>query len=376
MTSPPAPRPRCRDLGVTIGFLPTGAGNTITDVPGVLAGHVTVWRDEADPPVGRGVARTGVTAIVPHGLAEVFRTPLPAGVAVLNGAGELTGSVELREWGLLETPIVLTATMQVGRGYDGVVEALCDADPACGTERVVIPVVGECDDSWLNDARRIQVTTADVRRALAAASAAPLPLGAVGAGTGMVTCGHKGGIGSASRVLQRGHVVGVLALSNWGEASRLVIDGVPVGRRLADRAAGAPVAPAGPPVPAGSCLVVVATDAPLGPRTLERVAARCGLGLARCGSTAHHGSGEIFVAFSTVATPDPSLDHDSGFLDECFGAVVEATEEAVVDALFVADTVAGRAGRTVPGLPVDEVLAGLAAAGRLGGGTGRSVSQG
>ena len=368
MSTPPPARPRARELGVEIGFLPTGPSNTITDVPGVLVGHTTVWRDEADPPTGRGIARTGVTAIVPHGLGEVFRTPVPAGVAVLNGAGELTGAIELREWGLLETPIVLTATMQVGRAYDGVVEAMCAADPDCGLDRVVIPVVGECDDSWLNDARRVQITTADVRAALDAASSSPVPLGAVGAGTGMVTCGYKGGIGSASRVLTDGSVVGVLVLSNWGEAQRLVIDGVPVGRSLTADASGGRAdraAPGGPVEPAGSCLAVVATNVPFGPRALERLAARCGLGLARCGSTAHHGSGEIFVAFSTSPAPSATADNDGRLLDECFGAVVEATEEAVIDALFTADSVTGRSARRVTGLPVEAVLASLRAAGRL-----------
>ena len=366
MSTPPPARLRARELGIEIGFLPTGPTNTITDVPGVLVGHTTVWRDEPDPPAGRGVARTGVTVIVPHGVGDVFRTPVPAGVAVLNGAGELTGTIELREWGLLETPIVLTATMQVGRAYDALVEAMCAADPECGLTRVVIPVVGECDDSWLNDARRVQITTDDVRAALAAATADAVPLGVVGAGTGMITCGYKGGIGSASRVLADGSVVGVLALSNWGEAHRLVVDGVPVGRSLVTEAAGGRAAGAGgPPDPAGSCLVVVATDIPFGSRTLERLATRCGLGLARCGSTAHHGSGEIFVAFSTAATPDAALDTDGERLDECFGAVVEATEEALIDALFAATAVTGRAGRTVAGLPVDTVLAALRAAGRV-----------
>ncbi len=356
-------RPRARELGLSIGFLPPGPANAITDVPGVLVGHTTVWRDEPPPPAGRGIARTGVTAIVPGGLVDVFRSPVAAGVAVLNGAGELTGSIELRELGLLETPIVLTSTMQVGRAYDGVVAALCDADPSCGDDRVVIPVVGECDDSWLNDARRVQITHDDVRTALASASAAAPALGAVGAGTGMITCGFKGGIGSASRLVAS-YVVGVLVLSNWGERRRLVVDGHPVGRLLAAD----PLDPLDPPEPldsidlpeapshpAGSCIAVVATNAPLGPRSLERLATRCSLGLARCGSTAHHGSGEIFMAFST-ARPDAEFERDRGLLDECFGAVVEATEEAVLDALFVADTVVGRDGRTVEGLPVGRIL--------------------
>ncbi len=352
--APPAPRRRARDLGVTVGLLQPGPANAITDVGGVRVGQSTVWRDEPAPPEGRGCARTGVTAIVPFGLTDVYHQPVPAGVAVLNGAGELTGSIELGEWGLLETPIVLTATMQVGRAYDGVVAALCDADPTCGDERVVIPVVGECDDSWLNDARRVQIDETDVRAALDAASPDPPREGVVGAGAGMICCGWKGGIGTASRRTPDGSLVGVLLLTNWGESRRLTVDGVSVGHHL--------VAPAAQPQqPAGSCIGVVATDAPCSAHDLGRLARRVGLGLARCGSTADHGSGEIFCAFSTARdTGRPAL-------DPLFTAVVEATEEAVLNSLFVADTVTGRDGRVVHGLPVDATLDLLRAAGRLTG---------
>jgi D-aminopeptidase len=336
-----------------IGWLEPGPQNAITDVPGVLVGHTTVWRDDPDPPDGRGCARTGVTAVVPFGLVDVYRAPVPAAVDVLNGAGELTGSIELTEWGLLETPIVLTSTMQVGRAYDGVVAALCDAESSCGTDRVVIPVVGECDDSWLNDARRVQIAESDVRAALETASSTSPAEGAVGAGTGMICCGWKGGIGNASRRLPDGTTVGVLLLTNWGEAHRLTVDGVPVGRTLlpADDDAAHP---------AGSCIGIVATDAACEAHDLRRLARRVGLGLARCGSTAHHGSGEIFCAFSTArdaARPD---------MNPLFAAVVEATEEAVLNSLFVAGTVTGRAGRVIEGLPVEVVLDQLRAADRLG----------
>jgi D-aminopeptidase len=349
---PPAPRRRPRDLGLTIGLLEPGPWNAITDVAGVLVGHATVWRDEPAPPQGRGCARTGVTAVVPFGVADVYYRAVPAGVAVLNGAGELTGSIELGEWGLLETPILLTATMQVGRAYDGLVAALCDADPTCGDERVVIPVVGECDDSWLNDARRVQIDEADVRAALdTAVTGAPLE-GVVGAGTGMICCGWKGGIGTASRRTPDGETVGVLLLTNWGDARRLTVDGVPVGHHLVP-----PQRRASPP--AGSCIGVVATDAACSAHDLGRMARRVGLGLARCGSTAHHGSGEIFCAFSTARVAGQPA------LDPLFAAVVEATEEAVLNSLFVADTVTGRDGRVVRGLPVDDVLDLLRSAGRL-----------
>src|SRR5213083_1282487 len=173
---------RLRELGLRIGGLETGERNAISDVFGVSVGHVTVRRDEPDPPGGRGVARTGVTAIVPGRLDGLVRTPIRAGTAVLNGAGELTGSIQIAEWGCIETPVYLTSTMAVGRIYDGAVAAAVASDPSVGTENFVIPVVGECDDGWLNDARTVQVEAPDVRRALGAAGG-DVAEGAVGAGT-------------------------------------------------------------------------------------------------------------------------------------------------------------------------------------------------
>ena len=194
-------------------------------------GHATVWRDEPPPPAGRGVARTGVTVIDIGG--NLFRSPVPAGGTVLNGAGECTGFLAAAEWGLVETPIFLTSTMQVGRVYDAACELLMEEEPAIGADDVIIPVVAECDDSFLSDARRMQVSAADVRAALDAARAGiggPAPAeGAVGSGTGMSCLGFKGGIGSASRLTPSGHVVGVLVMSNFGERERLTIDGVPAG---------------------------------------------------------------------------------------------------------------------------------------------------
>jgi D-aminopeptidase len=347
---PPAPRPRARAHGLTFGPIPTGEHNAITDVPGVGVGHLTVWHDGPD-----GIARTGVTAIVPDDVASLFRRPMASGMAVLNGAGELTGSLEVREWGILETPIVLTATNAVGRGYDAVVDTLF----AAGVTDVVIPVVGECDDSWLDDIARRWVTTADVRAAIDAAAAGPVAEGAVGAGTGMVTMGHKAGIGTSSRVLEGLGTVGVLLLSNFGSAANLRIGGVPVGSTLAGTRPTAAAKDDG-----GSCIGVVATDIALDARQLERVARRVGLGLARVGSVAHDGSGEIFCAVSTSSRRPRDA---SGLveqatlvgaaIDDVFAAVVDATEEAVTNALFVADTVTGVEGHTAPGLPVDHVLA-------------------
>jgi D-aminopeptidase len=305
--------------------------NSIADVAGVRVGHVTVVRDEPDPPAGRGIARTGVTAIVPPSL------PLAAGTAVLNGAGELTSSLQVREWGVIETPVWLTATHAVGRVYDGAVAAMAAADPAVGVETVVIPVVGECDDSWLSEARVVQVEAEDAGRAWATASA-DFAQGAVGAGTGMTCFGWKGGIGSASR-LAGGATVGVLVLTNFGAPGEL-------------RAGGMPSAQLPPSEtrrhPAGSCIVVVATDAPLDAATLERLARRAGLGLARTGSVAHHGSGEIFLAFSTATG-------EAADLDALFSATVDATEDAVLNSLREATTVAGRAGRVAHALPHDAV---------------------
>lgn len=334
---------RLRELGLRIGELETGPRDSIADVDGVSVGHVTVRRDEPEPPAGRGLARTGVTAVVPGASASLVRSPMAAGTAVLNGAGELTGSIQIREWGLIETPVYLTSTMAVGRVYDGAVAAAVAADPSVGTENFVIPVVGECDDGWLNDARSVQVEAMDVQGALGAA-AAEVAEGAVGAGAGMICFGWKGGIGTASRVVG-GAVVGVLLLTNFGSARQLRIDGVPAGRFLE------------PPPPSregasGSCIGVVATDADLGPQALTRLARRCGLGLARTGSVAHHGSGEIFVAFSTgrgASVPDDEL-------NSFFAAVVDATEEAVLNSLWAAEDVEGRAGRVVRALPHEPVL--------------------
>ena len=331
-----------RELGLRVGVLPSGPLDAITDVPGVRVGHVTVWRDEPDPPQGRGAARTGVTVVAPP------VTPTAAGAAVLNGAGELTGILEIREWGLLQTPVYLTSTMQVGRVYDGAVAAAVAADPEIGLSRVVIPVVGECDDSWLSESRVPQVSAEDAGRALATAAGGAVAEGCVGAGTGMTALGWKGGIGTASRVVvESAATVGVLVQANFGSARDLRVDGVAAGEVLGSGIAD-------PPTPAGSCIAVVATDAPLSGAQLERLARRCGLGLARTGSVAHHGSGEIFVAFSTAAPATPLV--VARHLDGFFQAVVGATEEAVLNALWAAVDTPGRLGRLARALPHETVL--------------------
>jgi D-aminopeptidase len=314
---------RPREDGIVIGTLEPGPRNSIADV-GVTVGHVTV-------------EHTGVTAVVPPSL------PLPAGTAVLNGAGELTGSLEIREWGILETPVYLTSTHAVGRVYDGAVSVAMAADPRVGVDDVVIPVVGECDDSWLSDARIPHVQPDDVARAVAGA-AADFEQGSVGAGAGMSCFDWKGGIGSSSR-RAGDHLVGVLLLTNFGSSEQLRVDGVPVGQLLDRR-------PEEAPAPGGSCIAVVATDAPLAAPQLERLARRAGLGLARAGSVAHHGSGEIFVAFATSG----ERSFGDRELDTLFQAAVDATEEAVLCSLWAAVDTVGREGRLVRALPRAAVL--------------------
>src|SRR3954447_26421682 len=314
---------RPRDDGIVLGTLEPGPRNSIADV-GVVVGHVTV-------------ERTGVTAVVPPSL------PAPAGTAVLNGAGELTGSLEIREWGILETPVYLTATHAVGRVYDGAVSVAMARDPRVGVDDVVIPVVGECDDSWLSDARVAHVQPDDVARAVAVASA-DFEQGAVGAGAGMGCFDWKGGIGSSSRRTGE-YTVAALLLTNFGSSEQLRLDGVPVGRLLDAQ-------PDEGPAPGGSCIAVLATDAPLAPPQLERLARRAGLGLARAGSVAHHGSGEIFVAFATSdgrSFPDREL-------DPFFQAAVDATEEAVLCSFWAAVDTTGREGRLVRALPREAAL--------------------
>ncbi len=348
--------PRARESGIPVGDHPTGPTNSVLDVAGVGLGHATVVRDEPPAPAGRGTARTGVTALV---LAEdAYEHPPVAGGAVLNGAGECTGLLTAREWATVETPVYLTSTMQLGRVYDTACEIALEQRPEVADD-VVIPVVAECDDSYLNDCRSMQVGPDDVRlahaRALASRGAGAAPEeGAVGAGTGMTCLGFKGGIGTSSRMTPDGHTVAVLLLTNFGERRRLTVAGVPVGRLL-------PPDPA-PPRPAGSCIGVVVTDAPLLGGDCTRLARRVGLGLARTGSTAHHASGEIFLAVSTGARTDRDGALASGprvsgrRLDPLFEAVVDATEEAVLNSLLQASTTIGRDGHVSEGLDATRLL--------------------
>ena len=353
--------PRARDLGIVIGSLPTGPTNSVLDVAGVGLGHATIHRDEPPPPEGRGLARTGVSVLV---LAEdAFTRPLPAGGAVLNGAGECTGFITAAEWGSAETPVYLTSTLQLGRVYDSACRIELEQNPSSATD-FIIPVVAECDDSWLNDARRMQVEHEDVVAAWDAArgsrgATTPPDEGAVGSGTGMSCFDFKGGIGTASRVVSsqgRDHTVAVLLMTNFGSREECIVNGVPLGRRLAESGAG-------PAKPAGSCIGIVVTDAAVDGASCSRLARRVGLGLARAGSVAHHGSGEIFMGFGTGmrldrdGRPDGTPVVTGRALDPLFAAVVEAAEEAVLNSMFTAPTVTGRDGNTSETIHTAEIMA-------------------
>jgi D-aminopeptidase len=347
-------RPRIRDLGIVPGALPTGPLNAITDVAGVRVGHATVIHND-------GPARTGVTAIHPHE-GSVYRSLVPAAIAVLNGAGEITGRSQVDEYGLLETPILITNTLSVGVAHSACVAWLAAREPALGTTDFVIPVVAETYDGWLNDIAGQHVTAEHVEAALDGASDGPVAEGNVGGGTGMRLFGFKGGIGTASRVVELDgarYTVGVLIQGNYGQRADLIVDGVPVGREL--DAAPAPVADRD-----GSVIVVIATDAPLSDRQLGRLCRRGMLGLARTGSVARHTSGDLLIAFSNaeanrVARGDSALlqarvQLNDSRIDPLFVATVEATEEAVLNALVAAETMTGREGRVVEAIPTDRLV--------------------
>lgn len=369
----PEVRPRASNLGITIGVLPPGPLNAITDIAGVRVGHCTVWKGESPGKHGSGPARTGVTAIVPPG--DYFGEPFYAGCSVLNGCGEIIGITSLNELGTLDAPILLTNSMSIGIVFHAAARYLCARDERIGRKDVVMPVVGECDDSFLNDAAGFHVREEHVVQALESASAGPVMEGTVGSATGLQCFDFKGGIGTSSRQLPDqygGYRVGVLVNTNFGNRHNLTIAGVPVGREIQDLTPGE----AGNGKPAeGSCIVVVATDAPLHPLSLQRLARRAGLGLARTGSTAHNGSGEIFLAFSTgVRIPRQLAEieiqirlvpESSQALNVLFDATVEATEEAVVNALFRATTVSGIDGHILHALPVERTQDILRKYGRL-----------
>jgi D-aminopeptidase len=354
----PAPRPRARDAGVAIGILPPGPLNAITDVAGVRVGQVTVVEGDS--------VRTGVTAILPHG-GNAFRERVPAAIHVGNGFGKLLGVTQVRELGELETPILLTCTLCVWNAADAMAGWML-RQPGMAEVRSINPVVGETNDGLLNDIRSRPVRPEHVVRALETASDGPVREGAVGAGTGTVAFGWKGGIGTSSRALPPtlgGYTVGVLVQSNFGGV--LSINGAPVGRELGwyafQRELGA--AARGPQDRGdGSIMIVVATDAPLSARSLERLASRAIVGLGRTGASMTNGSGDYVIAFSTAAqvrrqfgarAPAPVADLPNDAMSPLFQAVAEATEEAIINSLFAAETTTG-SGATVEALPLDRVM--------------------
>ena len=344
-------RLRARAYGITIGVLPTGTLNAITDVEGVRVGHTTI-KDES--------IMTGVTAVIPHS-DNVFQNKVPAAVFVGNGFGKLAGTTQVMELGNLETPIVLTNTLSVPVAMDAVTDYILQQK---GNESVqsVNAVVGETNDGWLNDVRGKHVTREHVNEAIAMAATGAVTEGNVGAGAGTICFGFKGGVGTSSRKLPAsagGYTVGVLVQTNFGGV--LSIDGVPVGEELKQYFMKNQLTSGD-----GSCMIVVATDAPIDSRNLERLAKRAFMGLARTGGIASNGSGDYVIAFST----DPSLrishniekrTYEATLLNNdaisgLFLAAIEATEEAIINSLFAAETVVGREKRTVEALPVDEVL--------------------
>jgi len=349
-------RRRVRELGIRIGKMECGDRNSIADVPGVSVGQVSLVRAEGRLVPGKGPVRTGVTVILPHE-GNVYKEKLRAGVHVQNGAGELTGALQVMEWGVLETPIALTNTLNVGLVHDAIVEYMLEENAGIGDQdEVVLPIVGECDDSFLNDIQGRHVKREHVLEAIRSASK-EVAEGSTGSGTGMSALGFKAGIGTASRRLADSsgkHTLGVLAMANFG--GDLSVDGVPVGRQIQAKE---------PRQNSGrSIITVIATDAPLTTSQLRRIAGRVPLALGRVGSASCNSSGDISIAFSTAERIDATLvpitltkqTVNSDVLDELFRATVEATEEAILNSIFTSDTMKGRDDHVSLGLPIDETL--------------------
>ena len=349
---------RIRELGVEIGVLPTGPNNAITDVSGVLVGHTTVIRERPR------VARTGVTVIVPRE-GGIWGDYAFCAWHSFNGNGELTGIPWIEESGMLGSAIGLTNTHQVGLVRDTFVKHSIEQGFVDG---FILPVVAETYDGWLSDIDAFHLVEQDVRSALAGAAPGPVPEGNVGGGTGMICHDFKGGIGTSSRMVSNTWTVGVLVQANYGLRSELRVDGIPVGRIL-DTGRVPSAWSEAPRAGDGSIIVVIATDAPLIPVQCRRLAQRATAGLARVGGTGRNGSGDIFVAFATGNhLPAEShglrrldmIPHDQ--LDGFFTAVVDATEEAILNALCAAETMVGFRGRTAHALPLDELSAILSGA--------------
>ena len=361
-----ARKPRLRDLGITIGTMTPGQFNAITDVPDVRVGQTTVIHGDGPLRIGEGPARTGVTAVHPHA-DSCWSMQVPAAIESLNGAGEITGHANLDEFGMLASPILITNTLSIGAVHRATVEWQVRMHPEIGPEEWSAPVVAETYDGFLNDTAGQHVTREHVWDALDNPTSGPVSEGNTGGGTGMMLFGFKGGTGTSSRTVEidgSSYTVGVLVQGNFGGRDQLTIDGVPVGREITDL-----LAESGSNRPAsasdGSIIVVIATDLPLSDRQLSRLCRRGMLGLSRTGSVASNGSGDLLIAFTNhpdcrVSYPDeptiitsPRL--GDGIMTPVFQATVEATEEAVINALVAADTMTGRDGNTAHALPHDRL---------------------
>ena len=359
-------RRRARDLGITIGRLPTGPHNAITDVAGVAVGHETIISGDGPLVVGRGPVRTGVTVVCPHCDGSMTSDPVYAGYHQLNGNGEMTGIAWINEAGLLTSPVAITNTHSVGVVRDALIAHDIEHNPPdAGEMSWGLPVVGETYDGWLNDINGFHVRRKHLFAALEAAAGGPVAEGNVGGGTGMNCHEFKGGIGTSSRVVADEHggwTVGVLVQANYGGREDLRVDGVPVGREIGIGEVPTPW-PAEPVE--GSIIVVVATDAPLLPDQCRRLAQRATIGLARAGGNGNNGSGDLFLCFST-ANRNLSVEYvfepieikalQAAALTPLFAAVAEATEEAIINALCMAETMTGANGRTSHAIPLDHLV--------------------
>ena len=359
---------RLRDFGVTPGRLPTGRLNAITDVAGVKVGHVTRIEGDGDLIEGVKPIRTGVSAILPHG-SSLYREKVSAGVYSINGFGKATGFEQIRTRGQIETPIVLTNTLAISRTADALIGWMLEHHPEIGlTSGTVNPIVGECYDGFLNDARGRHIHQDHVWQAIDSAQADDTREGCIGAGTGTAAFGFKGGIGTSSRVIADGYTVGALAQTNYGERSELTFLGVPLGQHLKHEYL--PVAGANSQqsyvARGGSIMMVIATDAPLDSRQLTRLASRAAFGLARTGTVSHDQSGDFVIAFSTANTwaHKPSATQEKttrvpeggDVMNALFLAVVESIEEAILNAMVAATDMTGRDGNTLYALPHDVLI--------------------
>jgi D-aminopeptidase len=357
-------RPRIREVGLSVGRLPTGPQNAITDVDGVRVGHTTLISGEGRLRPGQGPVRTGVTVVLPHG-QNLFQHKVRAAVHTINGYGKVRGFEEVRELGVIEAPLALTNTLNVGLVADALVQFMVHDNPDIGIRTSTANVVvGETHDGYLNDLQGRHVRAEHVWAAIEAASAGPAAEGAVGAGTGTSCFGWKGGIGTSSRVTPAeagSYTVGALVQSNFGQAGDLAVCGVPVGRTIQPRGSREP-----PAVDGSSIMIALATDAPLTARQLRRLCVRAAAGLARTGSVYGHGSGDFVIAFSTTYgvehQPASLTSMQTVIADEgkamrwLFPAVAESVEEAILNSLFRAETMVGRDGHTRYALPVEQVV--------------------